>query len=673
MGNRKKDDAVSDFRGIKQTAQHRKLLLASTDTTYDFNTPAVAPQSSPFTTPSISQLETTYWINPLAHKAINLRANRVIGDGFELEVAEGKNVDPIMAQKAKELCDEFHRSINYKTFYRQAIINAYVAGNEWTELIRNKLETVVNLNHGDFTTIDFRRDFINNKILLGSDGKPEGYWQYIQDLSQLYRTLSLLYGSIGSWKNLQAAKNRLKESQSLNIEDEKGNVVAMVTTKPNYMFLRKDEIVHLSFNNLNDNLYGVSMILPAYDAITQLNSISFAIGEMFNTIGYPKPIIYVGDENHPPTQAMYEQAADAVLDPVRKESFVLPYFSKMEYLVNPTTSDANNYPEWFVTQACIGLRTPKELLTGEGEANRATSMQGSSDWEKDCEEDRSMFEEYVYQILDLYLKSKGYMDSNGGRSIYLPKITWPKMVVEDEVQRQKMTLDLFDRGLITKNQVLEELKKPVANDGSGGLYSYQMHATAQPGINAESGFPPTNSYNQTTFEAKHALAPKAELNPVLNKRYGTDGVDYKKIAQENMTHKVKSVSPAVAKKIRDVIVNGVAAKKSAKQLFEEVKALGNYEDWEAERIIYTEYRMLVENAKLEDAKNKGLKTKKWVSKLDEDTSPICKALNGKVVQTNKPFTVMYKDKNGKVKRWKGDVPPAHPNCRSVVEYQEGNK
>ena len=669
MGKPKKDSGVSKFVGNVQTAQHRKLLLSSQDTTYDFDSPSVAPISTPYAPPSIPQLEVIYWINPLVHKAINLRANRVIGNGFELTPAEGSDVDPAMAQKAKELCDEFHRSISYQTFYRQAIINAYVSGNEWTEVIRNKLETVVNLNHGDFTTIDYRRDFINNKILLGSDGKPEGYWQFIQDLSQLYRTLSLLYGSIGSWKNLQAAKDRLKQSQSLEITDETGQVVALVTTKPNYMFLRKDEIVHLSFNNLNDNLFGVSMILPAFDAITQLNNISFAIGEMFNTIGYPKPIIYVGDENHPPTEAMYSQAADAVLDPVRKESFVLPYFSKMEYLVNPTTSDANNYPDWFVTQAAIGLRTPRELLTGEGEANRSNSVQGSSDWEKDCEEDRYMFEEYVYQILNLYLKSKGFETSDGTRSIYLPKITWPKMVVEDEIMRQKLALELFDRNLRTKNQTLEELKKPLATDGTGDLYSYQLHPSVQPGLSAESGNIPSES-NQTTFEAKHALAPKAELNPALNKRYKTEGVDYKKLAQETMIKQVKSVSPAVAKKIRDTIVNGVAAKRSAKEIFHEVKALGNYEDWEAERIVFTEYRTLVENAKLVNAKEQGLKTKKWISKLDEDTSPICKALNCKVVPINKPFTVMYRQ-NGKVKRWKGNVPPAHPNCRSDIEYEGG--
>lgn len=664
----KKDEEKIEFKGITQKATHRKITLASDDTIYDFSTPSVVPDSTT-SAPTIPILEKIYQINALVHKAINLRANRLIGNGFDLRPAEGDNVDPIIAEQALKQCEQFLKDIHYKTFFRQSIINAYVSGNEFTEIIRNKLEHVVNVNHGDFRTIDYRRDFINNKILLGSDGEPEGYWQYIEDLSQLYRSISLLYGSIGSYKNLMAAKNRLKESQSLVIEDDKGHTIAMVTTKPNYMFLRKDEICHLAFNTLNDTRRGTSHILPAYDAVTELNNITFAIGEMFNTIGYPKPVITVGDADHPPNEKMYAQAEETIQDPVRKESFILPYFSKLEYLVNPTTGDAAEYPEWFITNVAIGLRVPRELLTGEGEANRATAEQGSTDFDKDCQADQFVFEEYVYSVLDQFLKSRGFIETNGKRSLYCPQISWHKLIVEDEVKRQQLALDLFDRNIITKNQTLKILEKPLAEDGTGDKYSYQL-TTPQPQMPNQSQPLSQNLILQPTdaMTAQHSLDKKSVLNPTLNKRYKTEDVDYKGIAQDKMVKQVVSVPEVTAKKIRDTIVNGVAANESAKSIFDKVQKLGNYTDYETERIVYTEYRNLIENAKFENAKNKGVKTKIWRARLDQDTSPICRSLNGKKAPIDKEFTTLYKDKSGKVQRWKGNVPPAHPNCRSTIEY-----
>ena len=60
------------------------------------------------------------------------------------------------------------------------------------------------------------------------------------------------------------------------------------------------------------------------------------------------------------------------------------------------------------------------------------------------------------------------------------------------------------------------------------------------------------------------------------------------------------------------------------------------------------------------AEDSGIKfKKKWDAQIDARTSPVCRDLNGVVVEMNEKF------------KWKGeefDFPPAHVNCRSRVLY-----
>src|ERR1700687_185085 len=81
-------------------AQYRKLALSSLLTgSLTFQTPGVQPNTA-YSTVQISDLERIYYTVPIAHKAINLRANRLIGDGFELMPSDHKDADPVIAEQA---------------------------------------------------------------------------------------------------------------------------------------------------------------------------------------------------------------------------------------------------------------------------------------------------------------------------------------------------------------------------------------------------------------------------------------------------------------------------------------------------------------------------------------------------------------------------------------------
>lgn len=653
LGQQDKDKHL--FRGI---ATHRKISLLSDDTGYYYKD---VPGPSPDTAPdgvTIDTLEKLYQINPLVNKAINLKVNRVIGMGFDLIPAD--DVDVVLADQAVKDCWEFLKRINYQTFFKQSLINAHVAGNEFTELLYNQLGALVSVSHGDFKSIDFRRDYVNNKILLDGEGIPVGYWQYINDLSQLYRNLSLLYGSIPSYENLQAAKERLQETQSHIIYNEAGQPIGSIAYKANYMFLRKDEIVHLALNRVNDNWYGFSTILPAYDAITQLNQVMFATAEAINTIGYPKPVMYVGDKDHPPTDDLNDMAQDAVTDPVRKESFVLPYYARLEYLKSDSASQLSQYPQWYITAVSVGLRVPRELLTGEGDSNRASAYQQGSDFEKDCEAERRYLEEYVYEILDKYLQTHGYITNDGSRCPYIPQIKWVQLITEDQINRERMVLEKWNAGLITFNEARQLLELNEVEDPSiGERYSSEREVSppTMPATDVQSDIPPI-------MEAQHALV--AGINPKLNKQLGTENVNMKMIVEKKLGKKIKSVSKAKAKKIIEKIVNAEATKTPAKQIISQVQKIGNYTEDKARRLLVTEQNNLRQEAHLEQAKKDGMKFKKWVS--NEEACPICKSLNGKSVPLSANFEAEYEGKKYKTK-----APAIHPDCNCSLAFSETAK
>lgn len=677
------------------SASFRKQTISGKDNSeyYIFN-PSIGIDTN--TTPSFDDLIKTYMTVPLVFKAINIRANKVISKGFKLTISQKiEEEEEFAAEEVLKKCDKFLNKIGIN-FFRQSVINAYVGGNEWTEIVYNRLGHVISLNHGDFKTIDFRRNFINNKILLDDKGEPVAFWQYIENLAELYYNISSYYNIKESWENLEAVRKRFELIQKNEftepyvIRDLDGRELGAISRKPMYLYLKNNEIAHLSFNNINDIHYGLSLIVPAYNSITQLERVMNATTEMINTLGYPKPVISVGSVEKPPTPKLIDDAGELVRDPVMKESFAIPYYYDIKYLESKMGSgDISTYPEWYITNVAIGLRVPRELLTGEGEANRSNAQQGSSDFEKDCEADRRAFEKYIYKILDLFLQSYGYEED----SRLIPEVEWEALISEDEALVERMVLDKWNAGLINFNEAREMLELPaipeneeravkyndeIQQGGMGDMFGgmdlgggneYQPEPTEELIDDAEMSDNFPAEARESEFEAQFRLDSKKKINTELNKEFKTQNIDYKQLAQKETGKLIKTTSKANAKKIRDVIVNGVADGKSNTELLNKITELGNYDKpYYAKRILRTELKNLSSKGAYDNAKKKGLKYKMWEAVIDNKTGPDSKALNGQIVGIDENFKATWKDDKGKIHKWEGKFPPERPNTRCKIRY-----
>jgi HK97 family phage portal protein len=123
---------------------------------------------------------------------------------------------------------------------------------------------------------------------------------------------------------------------------------------------------------------------------------------------------------------------------------------------------------------------------------------------------------------------------------------------------------------------------------------------------------------------------------------------------------VKDISEEIKNDLRQELQRGIMSGEPYSKISERVKHVFDVHDSRAKAISVTEITR-AENAGMNEAiKSSGVKgKKKWVSVIDNKTSPICKALNGTMVGINDKFE--YKGEEY-------DYPPAHVQCRSKIVF-----
>jgi SPP1 gp7 family putative phage head morphogenesis protein len=123
---------------------------------------------------------------------------------------------------------------------------------------------------------------------------------------------------------------------------------------------------------------------------------------------------------------------------------------------------------------------------------------------------------------------------------------------------------------------------------------------------------------------------------------------------------ITNFNDSMKDKLRKELSMGLLNNENQTQLTKRVKDVFTISDDRAKTIIRTETNRIFNVSRQTAAEKSGLKLmKQWVASIDDRTSPICRALDGKTIPLDKKFT--YKGQS-----W--DSPPSHPNCRSRLIY-----
>jgi len=125
---------------------------------------------------------------------------------------------------------------------------------------------------------------------------------------------------------------------------------------------------------------------------------------------------------------------------------------------------------------------------------------------------------------------------------------------------------------------------------------------------------------------------------------------------------LKGVADDVQQDVSQAVRDAIVGKQSRKELRENIQDIMGTTKTRATTIARTESNRFHNHAKLKTYEASGLDGKKvWDSFFDNRTSQICEELNGQAVGINETF-----------KTEKGQefmIPPAHPNCRSVIRFE----
>jgi len=128
---------------------------------------------------------------------------------------------------------------------------------------------------------------------------------------------------------------------------------------------------------------------------------------------------------------------------------------------------------------------------------------------------------------------------------------------------------------------------------------------------------------------------------------------------------IKGMNDEIAEKLRKELSQALLNGENITSIKNRVKDVMGIAEDRARMIARTEYVRAQNQGSLDGAKQSGLKLmKKWDAHLDSRTSTVCKDLDGVTIPLDDKF------------HWKGkifDAPPAHPNCRSVLQYIQVDK
>lgn len=128
---------------------------------------------------------------------------------------------------------------------------------------------------------------------------------------------------------------------------------------------------------------------------------------------------------------------------------------------------------------------------------------------------------------------------------------------------------------------------------------------------------------------------------------------------KHYSERVWGNSDVLASKLEEVITSGLMGGKNSKKMATELADLSDYGKTAAERLVRTETTYVTNMAELESYKELDIDRYIFVATLDLRTSPMCREMDGKIIEVSKGIP-------GE------NLPPLHPWCRSTTRaYFEG--
>ena len=352
------------------------------------------------------KLEQMYITNPLVSNGVDSVVTLFMSAGYQMEYP---------SKKVENNWKDFFSTIKFNNFVEDLFKHECIFGDGWGELVGNKSGTkIVDLVDIDPKTMDYMKDSQSNgKIIVDSQGNPEGYVQKFED----------------------------------------------TTRKPKDFTL--DEIAHFTYKTVGSRWYGIGIIEPIYKTGLNKLNVQEGLAESVYRHGFPIIKAACGDLNHEPTPEKIQNILNKLKDISYNSELALPYYTTVEILEAKRTAKLDVPLNYFIDQEVTGLGIPKAFVTGSGEdVNRSTLQSQSYIMEKKF---RAIHERFSNQMTVEVFNRINEKNDMGG----VPKMTFNPLNVEDlnsiadrlTKYAEKGLLDPSDASIQEYIRTIEDLPK----------------------------------------------------------------------------------------------------------------------------------------------------------------------------------------------------------------------
>lgn len=339
---------------------------------------------------------------------------------------------------------------------------------------------------------------------------------------------------------------------------------------------------------------------------------------------------------------------------------LMPEFGHPEYefafIEEDIDEDQKKHDIW-EQQIRMGVRSARQIATeelniseedfNEAKSEKEADMQSQTDIENSGNEGESLKGNVKKRLLekgkenkDVEKKAEEYPESRPMEDAIVDRLSIMEREVVKDIENK------FQKGPLTQIKGFVNVKGKVDDDFKK-FQNFVMNANLDEKVN--------KALNEVLSKGMESVEVQFGINSVVK----NNKIDFFK---DYVFSNIKGMNDDLIIKLKAIISRAILSNTPKGELLVQIKTAFNTSMTRARVIARTETTRALNMGARQVAEGSGLKLKKvWDAKLDNRTSDICIDLDGKEKPMNENFS--YKGES-----W--NEPPAHPNCRSLIRYEQ---
>jgi len=369
----------------------------------------------------LRRIQQLLYVHPVIPRGIEIKANRMVGRGYNIKSPH---------EEARLYCEKILAESGDAVFLKRIVEDTYAFGNSFSELIHNKAGNEV-----------LRVDILH-PIYFGFAKQREAPAdrEDIESSDKLYVIFDERTQKPIGYQEYRYINNELT---------------------PHGEILELDRVIHLAFDRWGDEVEGVSIVKYLVNILQYILNIESAAAEAGFRSANPR---YKFTTNIRSADQLQEFAA-MVADINERDSVILTEGNDVDVL-NPGTTNFEEYHDRFINLLAVRLGIPKPLLLMDGTSTNKATLREQTDFlrNENAADERVVSRAVTHQIFGPACRlrfGENFLDENIPVFEFNQHVDSEDTLVERLKEQSLSIINLTNAGLALLNSGLAEEAKNV--------------------------------------------------------------------------------------------------------------------------------------------------------------------------------------------------------------------